>query len=69
LKITCTSLTLQRNREIIRHFDATEYCNYIDNVRLEALTAVAAATCPHWFFAHGFFYPEDGGDMFLRNVG
>jgi hypothetical protein len=21
------------------------------------------------FLAHGFFYPEDGGDMFLRNVG
>jgi hypothetical protein len=20
-------------------------------------------------FAHGFFYPEDGGDTFLRNVG
>jgi hypothetical protein len=22
-----------------------------------------------WFLARGFFYPEDGGDMFLRNVG
>jgi hypothetical protein len=21
-----------------------------------------------WFLARGFFYPEDGGDMFLRNV-
>jgi hypothetical protein len=30
---------------------------------------VAAATCPHWFLARGFFYPEDGGDTFLRNVG
>jgi hypothetical protein len=22
-----------------------------------------------WFLARGFFYPEDGGDKFLRNVG
>jgi hypothetical protein len=22
-----------------------------------------------WFLARGFFYPEDGGDTFLRNVG
>jgi hypothetical protein len=28
-----------------------------------------AATCSRCFLAHGFFYPEDGGDMFLRNVG
>jgi hypothetical protein len=28
---------------------------------------VAAATCSHWFLARGFFYPEDGGDTFLRN--
>jgi hypothetical protein len=26
-------------------------------------------TCSLWFLARGFFYPEDGGDMFLRNVG
>jgi hypothetical protein len=25
--------------------------------------------CSCWFFACGFFYPEDGGDTFLRNVG
>jgi hypothetical protein len=30
---------------------------------------VAAATCSRWLFARGFFYPEDGGDTFLRNVG
>jgi hypothetical protein len=30
---------------------------------------VAADTCSRWFLARGFFYPEDGGDMFLRNVG
>jgi hypothetical protein len=28
-----------------------------------------AATCSSWFLARGFFYPEDGGDTFLRNVG
>jgi hypothetical protein len=28
----------------------------------------SAATCSRWFFARGFFYPEDGGDTFLRNV-
>jgi hypothetical protein len=28
-----------------------------------------AATCSRWFLARGFFYLEDGGDMFLRNVG
>jgi hypothetical protein len=27
------------------------------------------ATCSRWFFAREFFYSEDGGDMFLRNVG
>jgi hypothetical protein len=29
----------------------------------------SAATCSRWFFARGFFYPEDGGDTILRNVG
>jgi hypothetical protein len=29
----------------------------------------SAATCSRWFLARGFFYPEDGGDTFLRNVG
>jgi hypothetical protein len=28
-----------------------------------------AATCSHWFLPRGFFYPEDGDDTFLRNVG
>jgi hypothetical protein len=27
------------------------------------------ATFPRWFFDRGFFYPEDGGDTFLQNVG
>jgi hypothetical protein len=29
----------------------------------------SAATCSWWFLARGFFYSEDGGDKFLRNVG
>jgi hypothetical protein len=29
----------------------------------------SAATCSRWFFARGFFYPEDGGDTILRNLG
>jgi hypothetical protein len=28
-----------------------------------------ATTCSRWFLAIGFFYPEDGSDTFLRNVG
>jgi hypothetical protein len=31
------------------------------------LVAQSAATCSRWFLARGFFYPEDGGDTFLRN--
>jgi hypothetical protein len=27
------------------------------------------ATCSRWFLARDFFYPEVGGDTFLRNVG
>jgi hypothetical protein len=27
----------------------------------------SAATCSRWFLAHGFLYPENGGDTFLRN--
>jgi hypothetical protein len=29
----------------------------------------SAAPSSRWFTALGFFYPEDGGDTFLRNVG
>jgi hypothetical protein len=44
-------------------------------VRSEVFTAVTmktmqtAATCSRRFLARGFFYPEDEGDTFLRNVG
>jgi hypothetical protein len=33
------------------------------------LVAQFAATCSCPFLARGFFYPEDGGDTFLWNVG
>jgi hypothetical protein len=29
----------------------------------------SAATCTRWFLAREFFYPEDGSDAFIRNVG
>jgi hypothetical protein len=29
----------------------------------------SVSTWPRWFLARRFFYPEDGGDTFLRNVG
>jgi hypothetical protein len=32
-------------------------------------TLPTSATCSHWFHARGFYYPEDGDDTFLRNVG
>jgi hypothetical protein len=43
-------------------------------MRLSALRAGRplppdAATCTRSFLARGFFYPEDVGDTFLRNVG
>jgi hypothetical protein len=28
----------------------------------------SATTCSRWFLAQGFFYPEDGGNTFLRSV-
>jgi hypothetical protein len=41
-----------------------------EQTELSIVTAVrTAATCSRWFLARGFFYPEDGGDTFLRNVG
>jgi hypothetical protein len=33
------------------------------------LVTQSADTCSRWFLACGFFYPEDGGDTFHRNVG
>jgi hypothetical protein len=32
------------------------------------VVAQSAAICSRWFTARGFFYPEDGGDTFLRNI-
>jgi hypothetical protein len=42
-------------------------CSYIAGCF--RLVIQSAATCSRWFLARGFFYPEDGSDMFLRNVG
>jgi hypothetical protein len=37
--------------------------------RSKQQTENSAATCSRWFLACGFFYPEDGGITFLRNIG
>jgi hypothetical protein len=42
-------------------------CSYIAGCF--RVVAQSAATCSRWFLAHELFYPEYGGDMFLRNVG
>jgi hypothetical protein len=39
-----------------------------EECRLLGCDAVSAATFSRWFLAGGF-YPEDGGDTFLRNFG
>jgi hypothetical protein len=33
------------------------------------LLAQSAVTCWRWFPSRGFFYPEDGRDTFIRNIG
>jgi hypothetical protein len=46
--------------------------NIILYVGFEVFTAVTMKNAVLWgmtFFARGFFYPEDGGDTILRNVG
>jgi hypothetical protein len=37
--------------------------------RLSGGTYQSAATCSRWLLGRSFFYLEDGGDTFLRNVG
>jgi hypothetical protein len=45
-------------------------CRYCVNRRFWGTYSLqSAATCSRWFLARGFFYPEDGGDTFLRDVG
>jgi hypothetical protein len=60
--------TLKLSLSLIKHHDMTygewKYSSTILNLGREQ----TAATCSHWFLAPGFFYPEDGGNMFLRNV-
>jgi hypothetical protein len=38
-------------------------------LRFEVFTAVTMRNAVFWFLDRGFFYPEDGGDTFFRNVG
>jgi hypothetical protein len=38
-------------------------------VHLTATSVTDSATCPSWLLAREFFYLEDGGGTFLRNVG
>jgi hypothetical protein len=47
-----------------RCFGGTYRLNFQAGKRVQS-----AATCLRSFLARGFFYPEDGGDIFLRNVG
>jgi hypothetical protein len=42
-------------------------CTDVSEVCIASIFRVEA-TCSRWFLAHGFFYPEYGGDMFLWNV-
>jgi hypothetical protein len=44
-------------------------CSSCVNQRFGGTYRLAAATCSRWFLSRGFFYPEDGGYTFLRNVG
>jgi hypothetical protein len=43
-------------------------CRSCVNRRFRGTLLQSAATCSRWLLARGFFYPEDGGDTFLRNV-
>jgi hypothetical protein len=44
-------------------------CGRWTDVSEDHIASSASATCSRWFFPRGFFYPEDGGDTILRNVG
>jgi hypothetical protein len=39
------------------------------NEKRHVRTKQNVATYSRWFLARGFFYLEDGGDTFLRNIG
>jgi hypothetical protein len=45
-----------------------KYCLYIQGRKI-LIVIQSAATSSRWFLVRGFFYPEDGGYTFLRNVG
>jgi hypothetical protein len=41
----------------------------VSEKRIASIVSQTAATCSHCFLARGFFYHEDEGHTFLRNVG
>jgi hypothetical protein len=53
-----------------RRVDVVDWTDVSEDTIASIFRVVSsAATCSRWFFARGFFYPEDGGDSILRNVG
>jgi hypothetical protein len=53
-----------------RRFGGTYHLNLQDRkIRERRSRLQTAVTFSGWFLARGFFYPEDGGDIFLQNVG
>jgi hypothetical protein len=57
-----------RSSCVNRRFGRT-YRLHLQGRKIGERVLQTAATCSRWFLAHGFFYPEDGGDTFLRNIG
>jgi hypothetical protein len=53
---------------VIRCFGG-KYRLHLQGRKIQERGEVAAATCSRWFLVRGYFYPEDGGDTFLRIVG
>jgi hypothetical protein len=47
---------------------STRNANFLEPGFAGQAQAQSATTCSCCFLAHGFFYPADGGDTFLRNV-
>jgi hypothetical protein len=65
--VLCISLnTLCCNVFYIRHTNINESYHVI---AFHTFRNVLAATCSHGFLVHRFFYPEDGGNTFLYNIG
>jgi hypothetical protein len=69
----CSGVLIRSNGVEIAVFWDVAPCIYCVNRRFGGTYRLhlqdRAATYSRWFLARGFLYPEDGGDMFLRNVG